>query len=297
MARPGPAAVRLRGGTEGEGPPAVRRADCRKGAAGSKSDMSPYAIALSSQVSWLGSSLEEKHEPCAPRLATSRYGLVTIAAIVAFGATGAVLAARPQGIPAQANDGGAGNASGPAGPKGDQGDSGPQGPKGDQGLAGPKGDKGDPGVLGPPGAAAPLLYDPTRSVRGELQVCANSTAYQTVLEVPSGSRLILTHLNAFFPGTSSTGTRLRIRTRDPKTGATTTLANVKIGGLYITGTSFDVIPYLSTFPAPSITLQPGEIIEAVATGVGVTTGGTFIGDPDFNCGNATAWGYLWSPAR
>ena len=41
---------------------------------------------------------------------------------------------------------------GPAGPKGDTGETGPKGPKGDTGAQGPKGDKGDTGAQGPAGA-------------------------------------------------------------------------------------------------------------------------------------------------
>ena len=41
---------------------------------------------------------------------------------------------------------------GPAGPKGDTGETGPKGPKGDTGAQGTKGDKGDTGAQGPAGA-------------------------------------------------------------------------------------------------------------------------------------------------
>ena len=52
--------------------------------------------------------------------------------------------------------------AGPAGPKGDTGETGPAGPKGDTGEAGPAGPKGDTGETGPAGPAGAAGYTPVK---------------------------------------------------------------------------------------------------------------------------------------
>ncbi len=86
---------------------------------------------------------------------------------------------------------------GDTGPKGDQGDKGDPGPKGDQGNPGPKGDQGDKGDKGDKGDC-PTITASLEVVEGDWSISVSQTgncAYRLNIQVPAGQEASVTDIN------------------------------------------------------------------------------------------------------